>query len=121
MTRSESALRAAQDESTYRLRVQDLFAQIERALRDIDPDVIETELTSGVLSLHLADRSRCILSAQPALRQVWLALTGVGQAFHFVYELTTQTWRDEKDASRELIACLEAYLTTRNGLKTPLN
>ena len=61
-------------ELEYRKRIQDLFNRLEKVLETVDPDKAECEQSMGALTITFSDRSRCILSAQPSVRQLWLAL-----------------------------------------------
>jgi iron donor protein CyaY len=101
-------------EGEFRKRIQTTFDRIERAFEGIDPDVAECEQSLGSLTITLADRARCILSTQPSVRQLWLALAARGTAYHF--NLTEDRWIDDKGQGIELIAFLEKVLGEATGL-----
>ena len=90
---------------------------LDRALSDIDPDELEVELSSGVLTLTLADGQKVIINSHRAARQIWMA--AFRNAWHFSprTEGPTTTWRTEKE---ELRTTLNQLLTTRLGHPIPL-
>ncbi|MBC7693586.1 MAG: iron donor protein CyaY [Methylotenera sp.] len=116
-------LMSAQDfssESEYRACIQDSFKKIEKVFEDVDPDVAECDQQFGVLTIRLADQSRCILSAQPSVRQLWLALAAKGVAHHFNYDFAQKRWMDDKGKGLELLSCLSAFLNEETGLNLKL-
>ena len=94
----------------YRRRIQEIFHRIERAFENIDPDLVECENSMGALTLTFADQSRCILSAQPSVSQLWLAVASQGTAYHFNFLEDSQAWMDDKGRSIELIQFLENHV-----------
>jgi CyaY protein len=99
----------AWEESDYRRKVQETLVQLEKAFADVDPDVAECELNFGVLTIILANGSRFILSQQPSVRQVWLALAAQGEAHHFNYDAAKDQWFDDKGKGIELISFVKKY------------
>ncbi len=57
-------------EVEFRKQQHAAVARIEKALDAVDPDVIEVEQSSGVLTLKLSRGAKIILSAQPSVRQL---------------------------------------------------
>lgn len=104
-------------ETEYRKRIEDLVHRVERAFESVDPDIAECDVAMGALTLTFSDRSRCILSAQPSVRQLWLALASLGTAFHFNYDEATQTWMDDKAKGIEIVSFLENYLREKTSLE----
>lgn len=102
-------------EGEFRKRIQETFDRLERALGEIDPDVAECEQSMGAMTLTFSDRSRCILSAQPSVRQLWLALAGLGTAHHFNFDHQTEAWRDDKGKNIELLSFLQDFLSEKTG------
>lgn len=90
------------EEREYRQLVDKAFQKIERAFDDIDPDDAEFVLAQGAATISFRDRSKCILSTQPAVRQIWLAAASKGIAYHFNYEASSASWRDDKGKGIEL-------------------
>ncbi len=105
------------DEKAYRARIQEIFDQIERSLSDVDPDLIECEQSSGSLTLRMADGSRCILSAQPSVRQLWLVIGIRAEGLHFNFDPTSSQWGDDKAKGIELKNYLRAYLKEATGIE----
>ncbi|MCM2323467.1 MAG: iron donor protein CyaY [Oligoflexia bacterium] len=103
-------------EAEYRARIQEAFDRIERPLRDVDPDVLEAEQSQGALTLTFADRTRCILSAQPSVRQLWLALAAQGTAYHFNFDGVQGRWIDDKGRGIELLSFLAGVIREKTGL-----
>jgi len=108
------------EESEYRQKIEAALNRIEKALRDVDPDLAECENTMGSLTILFSDRTRCILSAQPSLQQLWLALAAEGTAYHFNFDPGSANWRDDKGGKVELISFLETYLSRKTGLALKL-
>ena len=104
-------------EAEYRRRIQESLDAVERAFEDVDPDVAECEQAFGALTIRLADGTRCILSAQPSVRQLWLALAARGTAYHFNWDAGRGEWRDDKGRDIELRAFLRQYLRETTKLE----
>lgn len=107
-------------EDQYRKRIQTLFDDIEHAFEGIDPDIAECDQSMGALIITLSDRSKCILSAQPSVRQLWLALASRGTAYHFNYDESLGRWLDDKGLGIEVVSFLEGYLKETNGLEVKI-
>jgi CyaY protein len=97
-------------EIEFREKVQDVFSQIQKSFDSVDPDVAECEEALGSLCIELFDQSRCILSVQPSVRQIWLALASKGLAFHFNYLENSNSWQDDKGKGIELKSYLRSFL-----------
>ena len=104
------------EESAYRKRIQETFDRIERAFENVDPDRAECEQSHGSMTITFEDESRCILSAQPSVRQLWLAIASRGTAVHFVLDAESGLWKDDKGKGLELLALLGGYLKEKAGL-----
>jgi CyaY protein len=82
------------------------------ALERMDPDEVDVELSSGVLTLTLGDGQKVIVNSHRAARQIWMA------AFRNAWHFTPQPggeglrWTTEKD---ELRATLSRVLAERLG------
>jgi iron donor protein CyaY len=99
------------DEKTYRLLVKGVYSHVEHAFESVDPDLVEVEAGMGTLSL-VSKRGKTILSTQPSVRQLWLAIAAQGIAVHFNYDEVRRAWVDDKGEGRELYAFLESTLMT---------
>lgn len=103
-------------ESEFRDRIQSVYARVEAAFEDVDPDVVECEAAQGALTLTFANGIRWVVSAQPPVRQLWLALASRGEGLHFRYEAESGRWIEEKQ-QLELYAYLCAILEEETGLQ----
>jgi iron donor protein CyaY len=109
------------NEADYRRKVLESMARIEKAFTDVDPDVAECEQSLGSLviisrTITSADRSRLILSTQPSVRQIWLALAAKGIAHHFNYSDEKEQWIDDKGKNIELLSFLKQYFKDSSDL-----
>jgi CyaY protein len=103
------------DEREYRGLMKETLERVERVFEDVDPDLVECEQNHGALTLSFADGSRCILSAQPSVRQLWLAVAARGIALHFVWDAAGRRWMDDKGKGIEVFAYLEQFLKEQTG------
>jgi CyaY protein len=99
------------DEREYRLLCDKTLRAIDAAFEEIDPDLVESTISQGALTLLFADKVRAIVSPQPPVRQMWLAYRD--RAWHFDWNGTT--WVDDKDASVELYRQLEVITKQATG------
>jgi iron donor protein CyaY len=90
------------DEKTYRGLVSETFGRIEKIFENIDPDVAECENVQGALSITLADRSKLVVSPQPSVRQIWLAVASQAKGYHFNYDGGSKKWLDDRGGRLEL-------------------
>ncbi len=97
-------------EVEFRSKIQSAFDQIQAAFENVDPDIAEAEQALGAMTIQFADRSKCILSAQPSVRQLWVALASEGRAHHFDWSEAQGEWRDDKQPSLDLLSCLREVL-----------
>ncbi len=91
----------------YRKKAKELFEKWENKFLNHDPDEIEANLTQGSLVFVLKQKNKVILSMQPPLKQIWLAVAHKGIALHFDWDAGSQAWIDDKTKSIEL----ENYLS----------
>jgi CyaY protein len=108
------------NEQEYRQKVHATLERIEQAFTDVDPDLAECEQSLGSLTITSADRSRLILSTQPSVRQMWLALAAQGIAHHFNYDAGKQHWIDDKGKGIELLSFLKDYFKKSAGIDLSL-
>lgn len=100
-------------EAEFRKIMQTTLDRVESAFEGVDPDLAECEQSLGSMTITFSDRSRCILSAQPSVRQLWLALAAKGTAYHFIWD--GSHWNDDKGKGIELLAFLESYFGEMTG------
>lgn len=108
------------DELAFRKKTNEDFDKIEKSLRNVDPDLAECDSSQGALTITFADRSCCILSTQPSVRQIWLALAAKGLAYHFQYDHQQKKWFDDRGAGIELMSFLKDYLKKSAGVELTL-
>ncbi|MEO8215151.1 MAG: iron donor protein CyaY, partial [Myxococcales bacterium] len=82
------------DEKTYRRLLDDTFARIDHAFDDADPDLAESNLSQGALTITMRGKDRLILSPQPSPRQLWVAFRD--RAWHFDWSESQNCWMDDR-------------------------
>jgi iron donor protein CyaY len=107
-------------ESEYRALIQKSMRRIESAFEGVDPDLAECEESMGSLTIQIPGHGRCILSAQPSVRQLWLALASKGIAIHFNYDSKSGKWIDDRGQNLELMAFLEKFFLDTLKMKVRL-
>lgn len=105
------------DEKEYRKQVEKVYRKLEDAFDTVDPDLVELENSQGALTLLFADKTKCILSTQPAVRQLWVALASKGVALHFNYDPQKDSWFDDKGKNVELFAFVKQAVKDSAGVQ----
>lgn len=105
------------NESEFRQLAKQIYDRIENAFEDVDPDQVECEVAQGALTLILEDGSRWVLSQQPPVLQLWLAVASRGRAFHFDFDASAQVWMDDKGEGIELLTHIARMLGEDAGLQ----
>ena len=103
-------------EAAYRKRIQQTYDVIEKAFENADPDVVECEQSLGSMTITFADGTRCILSAQPSVRQLWVALASQGTAHHFNFDEASREWRDDKGKGIEVVSLIQKIISDKTRL-----
>lgn len=104
------------EEKEYRQLVDKTFRALERAFDNVDPDEAEFENSQGAVTIRFSNGTRCILSQQPSVRQLWVAVAAQGVAYHFNYDAASATWRDDKGKGIELISCVKSVVKESSGV-----
>ncbi len=94
----------AMNEGEYQKRAETAFRAVEKALRDIDADVVDCDWGGDVMTLTFASGSRAVINTQRPTRQIWLAAEGRG--YHFSFEPASATWVEQKPNGLELFSTL---------------
>lgn len=104
-------------EADYRAVMKETLDRVEKAFDSIDPDHAECATQFGALTILMnkTGGQKVILSAQPSVRQLWLALAAKGVAHHFDYDHEKKLWLDDKGQGIEVLAFLEKFLTESLG------
>lgn len=105
-------------EPEYRAQIQKVLDAVEKAFDSIDPDVAEAEQQFGALTIRLTGSGgqKCILSAQPSVRQLWIAAASKGIAHHFNYDLARGGWWDDKGKGVEAVAFVRELVREAVGI-----
>jgi len=102
--------REQMSESEFRALAGKVYTRIDEAFEAVDPDDAECEISQGALTIMLPDGAKWILSQQPPVRQLWLAVASLGRAYHFDYDAAREAWIDDKAPERELLSHLTELL-----------
>ncbi len=100
---------ALTEESAYRRIVDDVFKAIDAAFERVDPDLAESSLSQGTVTIVFKGVQRFIVSPQPPVRQIWVAFRD--RAWHFDRDPATLRWMDDRGQGIELYDLIER--TTR--------
>lgn len=105
------------DEKRYDKLAARTLSRIDRAFAAVDPDVVESVVSEGVVKLDFQGRRRpWVVSTQRAARQLWLAAEQ--RAWHFAHvgdDPEAERWIAPK-TGEELFATLEKLLSEQAGL-----
>lgn len=84
------------DEKSYERLAYSTLDRVDRAFQDVDPDVVETVVSDGVVKFDFQGRRPAwVLNSQRAARQIWLAAER--RAWHF-------EWRGEDPDDERWVA-----------------
>ncbi len=103
------------DEQTYRHLVDDTLRQIDRAFEDVDPDLAESSISQGALTILYKMTVRAIVSPQPPVRQMWLAFRD--RAWHFDWDPTQKRWLDDRGSHQDLFTVLQTISKDAVGVE----
>lgn len=92
-------------EPAYRQLVDETFKSVDAAFEHVDPDLAESVVSQGTLTILYNGKLRFILSPQAPVRQLWAAFRD--RAWHFDYDETARRWMDDRGAGIELCALVE--------------
>src|SRR5438045_5573707 len=99
------------DEKTYRGLLDDTYAVVDEAFADVDPDLAEVLVAQGSLTVLFNEKTRLMLTPQPAVRQLWVAFRD--RAWHFDWDAARGAWMDDRGLGIELGKLVEE--TTRDA------
>lgn len=109
------------NEAEFRSEIKKLLESIEQPLQDLDPDLIEYQNQFGAMTLVIRNKTKWVVSAQPSVQQVWLALASLGRAHHFNFDADRKVWVDDKDPKLEFKSLFSDALSRELGQKITLN
>jgi len=91
-----------------------IMEDLEDALAEVDPDLVEVTSTGDVVNLMLPNGIRCVLNTQRPVHQVWMAVKD--QAWHFSWDAAAGRWIDDRGRGIELMAKLHEIVQQFAGL-----
>jgi len=100
------------DERTFNAVTDEAFKRIESALDSQDPDDVELDTGGGYLTLSFRDGSKCVISTQRPVREIWMAADNT--AWHFSHEDAGHGWVARK-TGEELYATLQGLCARKLG------
>ena len=77
---------------------------LEERLSELDPDEVEVDFSSGVLTLTLADDQVIVINSHRAAGQIWMAAFRTAWHFSPRNEGDALAWRTEKDELRSTLS-----------------
>jgi CyaY protein len=110
-------MKGFRDEAHYRSVMKATLDRVERAFDDVDPDVAECTVQFGALTIAFPGGQRLILSSQPSVSQLWMAIAAKGVAYHFDYDHAKGEWRDDRGEGIEALSFLSKTLADVAGLR----
>ena len=105
------------EEKTYRQMVDDVFHRIDAAFEEVDPDLAESSLSQGTLTVLFQGKLRFIVSPQTPVRQIWAAFKD--RAWHFDHQPDTGQWLDDRGRNVDLYGLVEQL--TRETIGVTVN
>ena len=106
------------DEKQYRRLLDETFARIDRAFENVDPDLAESNVSQGALTVTMQGGQRLILSPQPSPRQLWVAFRD--RAWHFDWDEAQSRWLDDRGQGVEVMALVAQMTLEAAGVKLDL-
>jgi CyaY protein len=103
------------NESTYRLRVDEMLSRLDAAFENVDPDLAESDYAQGTLVVTFRQAHKLILSPQAPLRQIWAAFRD--RAWHFSLDEASGRWLDDKGQGEELVALVTRLAREHAGVE----
>ncbi|MEW5854116.1 MAG: iron donor protein CyaY [Myxococcota bacterium] len=100
------------DDRTYTERTEQAFRRIDDAMEKLDPDDVETDHGGGYLTLSFRDGSKCVISTQRPVREIWMAADRT--AWHFSFDEGAGAWVAKK-TGEELYATVARVVGGKTG------
>lgn len=100
------------EDREFRDRTRAIYLAVVARLDLEDPDVIEAEMSAGVVKIKGHLGSTFVLNVQPPLTEVWYAAGD--RAWHYKYETATGRWVDPRNGD-ELGATLSRTVSAEAG------
>jgi iron donor protein CyaY len=106
------------EEKVYRRHLDDTFTRIDRAFDTVDPDLAESNLAQGALTITMRGVHRLILSPQPSPQQLWVAFRD--RAWHFDWNEGGQKWLDDRGQNIEVLTLVAELAREAAGVTVKL-
>jgi CyaY protein len=106
------------DERTYRHLVDETLHHIDAAFEEVDPDLAESSVSQGALTILFPGGLRAIVSPQPPVRQMWLAFRDRG--YHFDWDPEKKRWIDDRGSGLDLYGTIAGIMRDMTGLELPI-
>ena len=106
---------AQMPESEYRRLIDDTFTVIDAAFENVDPDLAESVISQGTLTVSFADGRRLILSPQTPVRQLWVAFRD--RAWHLDFHAPDKKWLDDRGQGVELHGLVKQITKDESGVE----
>jgi CyaY protein len=106
------------DENTYRKLVDDTLHHIDAAFEEVDPDLAESSISQGALTILFPSGLRAIVSPQPPVRQMWLAFRDRG--YHFDWDPGRRQWLDDRGEGLDLYGVIEKITRDASGVSVSI-
>jgi CyaY protein len=102
------------EEKLYRRMVDDVFRRIDAAFETADPDLAESTLSQGTLTIVFREKLELILSPQTPVCQIWAAFRD--RAWHFGLAGDGGAWVDDRGEGIELFRLVEDLARSHAGV-----
>jgi CyaY protein len=103
------------DEKVYRQLVDQVFSRIDAAFEQADPDLAESALSQGTLTITFKNQYRFIVSPQTPVRQIWVAYRD--RAWHFDLNESTKSWTDDRGQCIDLFQLVQDTTLQASGVE----
>lgn len=109
-------MKGFRDEAHYRNAMKETLDRVEKAFDSVDPDVAECSVQFGALTIAFPTGQKLILSSQPSVGQLWMAIAAKGVAHHFDFDHAKGEWKDDRGEGIEALSYLAKLLKEMTGL-----
>jgi CyaY protein len=82
------------DDQRFDKLAADELHHLEDLMEAFDPDDVEVDVTTGVVSLTVRDGTKIVVNSHRAAREIWMA--AVRQAWHFGWDEASGRWKTPK-------------------------
>jgi iron donor protein CyaY len=110
-------MKGFRDEAHYRSVMKETLDRVEKKFDEVDPDVAECSVQFGALTIVFPTGQKLILSSQPSVGQLWMAVAAKGIAYHFNYDHAAGVWKDDRGEGFEALSRLAELLEELAGLR----